>query len=265
MRAKSEYPTRHADQHEPEGSDALTRAIWYEYHNVGDWLDVFAVGTNPDLSAGSGQGMRFYSPDGDIVIETGTGSGAAHWVTIAHGTDDLIRLAEDSVFLQSLSIANRVLAGGEFVVDRPTTLTHDVGNILLIDSDTGDTYFRFVDAAGEFVIEKHTPSASHGTPIFTVTDAGALTFDGTSVDIQADSGTIVIQSAAQVTIESSADPVNIDGDLGVNIESANGLIQANLGAGQSLIVNDSGFNPIFQVDEDGTVHIKTGTTIVADL
>lgn len=38
-----------------------------------------------------------------------------------------------------------------------------------------------------------------------------------------------------------------------------------LQAGSSFVVVDHLNAPIFQVDEDGTVHIKTGGTIVADL
>jgi hypothetical protein len=39
-----------------------------------------------------------------------------------------------------------------------------------------------------------------------------------------------------------------------------------LTAGQSMTVLDSNFSPIFRIDEaDGSVHIKTGTTIQADL
>lgn len=40
MKAKSEYPTLHAGQHEPEGSDALLRAVWLDYDNNGDYLKV---------------------------------------------------------------------------------------------------------------------------------------------------------------------------------------------------------------------------------
>ncbi len=39
MRAKAEYPTRHADQHDPDGSDPLSgKYIKYDFQNVGNWL-----------------------------------------------------------------------------------------------------------------------------------------------------------------------------------------------------------------------------------
>lgn len=42
-------------------------------------------------------------------------------------------------------------------------------------------------------------------------------------------------------------------------------ITAHLSTGGSLIVEDDSNNPIFKIDNDGTVHIKTGSSIVADL
>lgn len=42
-------------------------------------------------------------------------------------------------------------------------------------------------------------------------------------------------------------------------------ITAHLSTGGSLIVEDESNNPIFKIDNDGTVHIKTGSSIVADL
>lgn len=38
-----------------------------------------------------------------------------------------------------------------------------------------------------------------------------------------------------------------------------------IASGSSFQVLDSSGNPIFQVDEDGDIHIKTGKTITADL
>jgi len=38
-----------------------------------------------------------------------------------------------------------------------------------------------------------------------------------------------------------------------------------LETGQSHTVVDSNDNPIFRIDEDGSVHIPTGTTVQADL
>ncbi len=47
MRGKSEYPTTHADQHMPDGSDPLPKIpIFYDYSNVGDWL--YVEGTEDD-------------------------------------------------------------------------------------------------------------------------------------------------------------------------------------------------------------------------
>ncbi len=54
----------------------------------------------------------------------------------------------------------------------------------------------------------------------------------------------------------SADVVdfNQDGDMIVHLES-----------GKKVEVRDSSNNPIFQVREDASIHIKTGQTITADL
>ncbi len=269
MRGKSEYPTRHADQHEPEGSDALARAIWFNYLNVGptvgSWLDVETNGLNPNHVAGLGQAFRFVADDGDIFIQTNVGSGVGHQIHLVHGSDDMLTISEDSVQMQSTNIASEILAGGLFEVVRPTTITHDVSKIFQIDSDTGTSIFRFVDDTGEFVIEAKTPSGTHGTEIFKIDDAGNLTFDGLSVHMFTVGGGINIQAAGILQLTSTDDPVNIDGDLGVNVASADGLIQVNIGAGQSLFVNDSSFNPLLEIRDDGTLHILTGATWIADL
>lgn len=54
----------------------------------------------------------------------------------------------------------------------------------------------------------------------------------------------------------SAGSVSIYGETGTDV---------TLASVTSLTVRDHLGNPIFQVDEDGTVHIPTGGTIVADL
>ncbi len=49
MRAKSEYPTRHGDQHAPWGSDPLTaQGILFDFDNEGGYLSVVANDPLPE-------------------------------------------------------------------------------------------------------------------------------------------------------------------------------------------------------------------------
>ncbi len=96
MRAKSEYPIRHGDQHRPDGSDAFA-AIIYGYPNVGNWLNVEAgpgAGGEPDteftfkaqilLQSKSSPG---YLP---VVLRTSQDNGT-HWTefSVGFGVTDL--------------------------------------------------------------------------------------------------------------------------------------------------------------------------------
>ncbi len=59
MRGKSEYPTTHADQHAPDGSDPLTGFIRYDFENVGDWLYVETT----DHGGPNDYGINFVASD----------------------------------------------------------------------------------------------------------------------------------------------------------------------------------------------------------
>ncbi len=72
MRAKSEYPTQHAGQHLPQGSDPIKNMIVFDYLNgAGEshYLFITASGTYAPLSAGlvvSGNGMYFNAQGEDV-------------------------------------------------------------------------------------------------------------------------------------------------------------------------------------------------------
>lgn len=53
-------------------------------------------------------------------------------------------------------------------------------------------------------------------------------------------------------------------DAGVQI-GAGADVEVQMGVGDTVRIRDSGGSPIFEVRDDGTVHILTGGTIVADL
>lgn len=79
-------------------------------------------------------------------------------------------------------------------------------------------------------------------------------------------GLIVTSADAGGTTNPSVGTANNtldDGNTGA--ATFQGAMEIDLTAGQSLTVKDSGGNPIFEVREDATVHIKTGQTVVADL
>ncbi len=78
MRAKSEYPIRHADQHNPDGSDPLFGFIRYQTENIGDWLyiettddDTLTDGYGMKLNLSSGLEILAPAPNGSIVFNTG--------------------------------------------------------------------------------------------------------------------------------------------------------------------------------------------------
>lgn len=71
------------------------------------------------------------------------------------------------------------------------------------------------------------------------------------------SDTAAITGPNLIQLLTSATAVTIDPTGGVEVV---------LPSGGALTVKDSGGNPIFRIDnDDGSVHIKTGGTIVADL
>lgn len=94
------------------------------------------------------------------------------------------------------------------------------------------------------------------------------------------SGVVAVESNDVNWQTSSGDPFNIDSGGSVSLSAdtdisliATGkvivdpddIVQVKLASGKKLEVLDSANNPIFRVNEDGSIQIKTGATITANL
>ncbi len=212
MRAKSEYPTRHGDQHAPDGSDPITGIGGLQFNegtygpeNVGDWLDVSTTGLNPNPTPAN----AVSSDDAGILFTVGD-------------TRDFVVSAEGQTLFTTSHVPRD--AGPDhpaWAFDYNGVLAYLQGGDEIVNTGGG----QFVrDTAG-------------GAAVFTVLD-GSFTVD-------ASGGT----NAGFVQM-------NVDNYLGVV-----------LGVNNTSYVQvlDSAFQPIFEIHEDATVHIKTGQTIIADL
>ena len=83
----------------------------------------------------------------------------------------------------------------------------------------------------------------------------ARIYSFTLLDVQCDSINLTGNGGGIALADFSGGDITTDG----------GSLLVTLRTGKKLRVLDNGGNPIFEVREDGTVHIKTGGTIQADL
>ncbi len=101
--------------------------------------------------------------------------------------------------------------------------------------------------------------AGYGVQIVdqTSTNGILIATDAASVTAQSSLGDVVLQAdAAQVHLTSSLTEVAVGTGIG---------IQGNLGTGESFTLYDHNGSLLLEVTEDGTYHIRTGATWVADL
>ncbi len=128
MRAKSEYPIRHADQHHPDGSDAL-KAIVYDYANVGDWLYIKTTGGGGPL--GRAFGIQL-GPDGFRDLEINATDGVV-------SADILFNPYQFDVTAQSINFST---GDGSFEVDpgRDAVFNMLATHTFSIASSTGSTF-----------------------------------------------------------------------------------------------------------------------------
>ncbi len=192
MRGKSEYPVRHADQHNPDGSDPLTGFIRYDFENVGDWVSVETTNRGgPDNVAyrfvdSGGRGFLFRSLGGNILIEMDGGN-----------------------------FDFEAVSGGS-----PPNL---IGNLNSLD----------FQSLGDVTLQTNT--------------TGDMTLSSAN-DNSVGAGAVLTLSGTPITIVPGSD-----------------IVVDRLTTGHKFQMKDDGGNPIFEVREDGTFHIKTGATWIADL
>lgn len=135
------------------------------------------------------------------------------------------------------------------------------GEVMEINAISGET------------IRGHTTTITTGDTatvdgdVINVTGGVASTVRG--VHITAD-GETVTGLLVDATGTGTVLAARFNGDVRINGDMTNGVsvlrtLAVSLSPGQNFHVFDSSFNPIFEVRENGSVHILTGTTVIADL
>ncbi len=136
-----------------------------------------------------------------------------------------------------------------------------------------------VPFSGMVVLEGNGGVASIDSPFYIIN--GSVTFDlqgnGWTMD-SGGGGLIWTTSGAGWTLDTGGGGISWKtGGGGFDIDteggtwsfagdgSVDGSLEVDLPAGGSLLVRDSSNAPIFEVRDDGSVHILTGTAVVADL
>jgi hypothetical protein len=105
-----------------------------------------------------------------------------------------------------------------------------------------------------------TGAPGQGVPLLETYDSnGTLLFKGTLSGCEA--AQIVATDAALLTAGNSQ-----IGQVNNDSLNSNGLaVYGYTGTGSPFTVYDGAFNKVFEIQDDGSVHILTGTTVVADL
>ncbi len=136
--------------------------------------------------------------------------------------------------------------------------------------DSGGRGFLFRSLGGNILIEMDGgnfdfEAVAGGSPPNLIGNLAGLNFqsDG-DITLQTNAtGDITFTSSNDMAIGAGLD-LAITGDT-LTFTSNNDVVIGRLVSGKKLQITDSGGNPIFEVREDASVHIKTGQTIVADL
>ncbi len=209
MRAKSEYPTRHADQHNPDGSDPIAGMIRYDVENVGDWLSIETTDTfiGPDPPPPRMQGA---DPGMVLKIDSANdfGSGLVIW---AHDTV----LSHDPVW-QFTSSGSYYFLNGQ----------NDIGY-------------------------------TEGGNLTRYSGGGGITFYTTDPDFNNAGDFSVFTSGS---LDNQAGDIYLDARYGDDT----GEVQISYGDDGTLTIKHHN-TTVMQFQADGTIHIQTGATIIADL
>lgn len=233
--AKAEYPTRHGDQHASYGSDPipdLVDAIRFDVDNEGGYLSVTA-------------NDRIPASDTSILLkalEDGGGNGGDFEIT-----------AQNHLFLDSTDGDIDVTAANAMSLATGGGAISVASNAGAIDTNSG------------------------GGNVSTETGGGGYTVDsgGGGLDVLSGGGGILINSAGgsggQIEVKAwdgsnnGVDLTLIPGTATVLDVLVDGDVSVKLATGKKLTIKDHSNNPIFEVRDDGTIHIKTGSSITADL
>ncbi len=204
MRAKSEYPIRHADQHNPDGSDALFGFIRYDFENVGDWLYVRATTfVDPDLNRGV-----LGAPS--VILDDTSGNGIGLYAGV-----------------------------GDF----------DVPNVELLLSDS---FMQYTLRNGAFDL-----GYTKGGQILRYSGGGPITFYTTDGELN---------GAGDFSVITTGSLDDVAGDILLDASGGDdeGGVTFKYGTNTTLDIYN-GNTRVMQFQADGTIHIQTGATIIANL
>lgn len=225
---------QHARRHAPGGTDMVGGGfIAYDWDNVGDWLDIQVIGTSPD------SGVAF------SVDDTG-GSG------IDFQTAGLFRVtSETGTTIQDFG------GGTVSLLSQAGITLSALLDLILSSNGTAE----LVAEDGVDIVSNAALSISPFPVDFGVNSVQIAAGDATNF------GTVALEA-----FDRQATPAYTEFFVGYvdftpDPYTYNGQTAQILG-GQKFTVVGSDGSPIFQVlalEQGGTVHIKTGTTVHADL
>lgn len=118
------------------------------------------------------------------------------------------------------------------------------------DNEGGWLYIR----ANDGLAVDDSPDGNSFGGIILVDDSGA----------GSDSGVYIASVDSDITVQSYTGTISLFAP-NVEVLLQEDLVAVNLNTGAKFAIYDSSSNPIFEVREDGSIHIPTGASIVADL
>ncbi len=192
MRAKSEYPTRHADQHRPDGSDPLN-AIYYNVHNIGEWLSIETTGVDTDTGVAielHASGQISIDSDTDSIYLNALDSGGDLWAQVGQdihliagadffiNVDNALTVNADSGDLE-FSTDGQIVAGGGLLLQGSTFVDTGAGNTAL---RVAPSTVRVLLATGAtFEVQDHLGAAkiqwTEGTTVLHIPTGGTVVAD----------------------------------------------------------------------------------------
>lgn len=127
-------------------------------------------------------------------------------------------------------------------------------------SERGWAYVRFTECFDLDLVPDPTDTGGNWGAAF-------LDSSGCGLLIGSDTATLIKTNGGDLSLLADGGNVSIFANTGdVGISAFTGDITVSiLSAGKSLIVKDSGGDPIFRVDENGDLHGKTGKALTFDL
>ncbi len=128
-----------------------------------------------------------------------------------------------------------------------------------IKSDDGNLYSHFL--INPYVIDLDTTFLD---PTGTDPDQGLITLTSGEIAIASGGGGTLLTSTGGVQIIPDTGGVTIGGNDAVAINPADNVV-IQIQTGKTLEVHDNASAVIFRITENGTYHIKTGATWIADL